>query len=113
MTISLQDIECFAYHGVFAQEKTNGNHFRVSVSISLPLTVGAHTDQVEDTIDYGKIYDIVQTQMAIPANLLEHVAYRIRTNIEQTFPQVEKVTVSVSKQNPPVGGTMQWATVEV
>lgn len=112
MVIRLQDIELQAYHGVYPEEKQKGNLFLVNVSLAIPDTLGVKTDMLTDTIDYQSVYDIVCREMAIPSNLLEHVAGRIKENIRLLCPNAE-ITVRISKKNPPLGGKVAWATIEL
>lgn len=112
MTISLQDIELQARIGVFPEEKKNGNTFRVSVSVTLPTPEGVVTDQLTDTFNYQTLYDVVKEEMSHPANLIEHVAGQIQAHLLQLY-NGAKVCVRVSKKNPPLGGSVAWATVEL
>ncbi|MCQ2346778.1 MAG: dihydroneopterin aldolase [Paludibacteraceae bacterium] len=112
MTIRLQDIELQAYHGVYPEEKRLGNTFLVNISLTLPDTRAVETDQLADTVNYQSVYDIVQREMAIPSDLLEHVAGRIRKAICQLVPQAV-VKIQISKKNPPLGGKVAWATIEL
>ena len=112
MVIRLQDIVLQAHHGVFTQERELGNTFKVSVSIDIPETVGVVTDELEDTIHYQTLYDVVVEQMQQPSNLIEHVAGRIRAQLVRLYPEAT-VHVQVSKKNPPLGGEVAWATVEL
>ena len=113
MVISLQDIELRACHGVFENERTEGNLFRVSVSLRLPDCAGMQTDRIEDTVDYGAIYAVVKREMEQPSALLEHVAARIRKSLAASWSEASDIHVSVSKHNPPVGGKVEWATVTI
>ena len=113
MKISLQDIELQANHGVFEEEKQTGNLFRVSVSFCVPESKAVETDCLCDTLNYGEIYNLVKQEMAIPSNLLEHVAGRIRNAIRTAFPEASEIHVSISKKKPPVGGKTAWATIEL
>lgn len=113
MKISLQDIELQAYHGVFEEERRVGNLFRVSVSLEMDECGGVESDMLNDTLNYGEIYNLVCHEMAIPSQLLEHVAGRIRLALQKTYPHAREIHVSVSKHNPPVGGKVAWATVEL
>lgn len=112
MVIRLQDIVLQAHHGVFAQEREQGNTFKVSVSIDIPETLGVVTDELEDTIHYQTLYDVVVAEMRQPSNLIEHVAGRIRAQLVRLYPEAT-VHVQVSKKNPPLGGEVAWATVEL
>jgi len=110
--IRLEDICLTAYHGVLPDEREQGNMFLVTVSLTLPETHAVETDNIADTINYQYIYDVVAEQMAIPSNLLEHVAGRIRHALQQAWPEA-RVQVQIKKKNPPVGGQVAWATIEI
>jgi len=110
--IRLEDICLTAYHGVLSEERENGNTFLVSVSLDLPDLCAIQTDNLSDTVNYKKVYEIVVEQMAEPSNLLEHVAGRIRQALQKAWPEAQ-VHVQVKKKNPPVGGQVAWATVEM
>jgi len=108
----LEDISLTAYHGVLAQERETGNTFLVTVTLDIPEPRAVETDDVMDTINYKQVYDIVAEQMAVPSNLLEHVAGRVRCALKKAWPEAE-VHVQIKKKNPPVGGQVAWATVEI
>jgi dihydroneopterin aldolase len=57
------------------------------------------------------INHIVKEEMRISSKLLEHVAKRIIDRIFLEVKMVKKVTVSVSKINPPIGGDVEMVTV--
>ena len=112
MTIRLQDIELQARIGVLEEEKISGNTFRVSVSVTLPAPKGVETDRLTDTVNYQLLYDVVKEEMARDADLIEHVAGQIQARLVRMLPDSE-VHVSISKKNPPLGGPVAWATVEI
>lgn len=110
-TIELEGMEFHSFHGCLESERRNGNLFVVDFKANLDLSRPAETDSLEDTLDYGKIYDTVARQMQIPSDLLEHVAGRIVTEISREFPWLEDFSVRVSKRNPPVSGPAAWSRV--
>ena len=109
----LNDIRLHARHGVMKQEQMIDSLFRVSLSVTTDLSKAALNDMLSDTVNYDSLYRIVKREMAIPAQLIEHVAYRIGREVISQFPQVEEVDVSVTKDNPPMGGDMDGATVRL
>jgi dihydroneopterin aldolase len=109
--ISLEGMEFFAKHGVHEQERIIGNRYRVDVEVEAALWQAALSDKVEDTIDYGKIYRIVEKEIYKPAHLLEHLAGNILNHLFLQIAEVEKAQVSVYKYNAPVGGICTWAKV--
>ena len=110
-TIEIEGMEFYAFHGHFEVEKIAGNRFIVNLTLEADCNKAAQTDHLEDTLDYQKAYLAVKEEMAIPSDLLEHVAQRIITRISQEFPQAIKIKVKVSKMNPPMGGQIEKVSV--
>lgn len=104
-------MEFYAYHGVLAHEKQIGNTFLVTVSMELDVEKAAVTDDLNDALNYKLVYDLVKEEMEIPSDLIEHVAGRIRRRLLDTFPYLEKLTVKLSKLNPPVNGKVEKVTI--
>lgn len=111
MTIELVGMEFHAFHGCMEKERREGNTFVVDFRGKADLKKAARTDDLENTVDYSKIYDIVAAEMAKPSNLLENVAGRIVDAIGRSDMKFWFVQVRVSKKNPPVGGTCSWSRV--
>ena len=109
--IELEGMEFKAYHGCLEQEKVRGNLFTVDFRGELDLSAAAESDNLNDTLNYGEIYDIVAEEMSLPSELLENVAGRIVKAIEKNFPQLITFSVRVSKKRPPVEGVAQWSRV--
>ncbi len=112
-TIHLRRMEFFAYHGCRPEERLTGNYFYVDISVVADVSKAIHSDKLEDTVNYQLIYDIVKREMAQPANLLEHLAGRIAGVLREELKQVEHVTVSVAKNNPPLGGKVESAVFQI
>jgi dihydroneopterin aldolase len=111
--IELKEIRFYAYHGVMEQERLVGNQFVVDVLLTVPLEEAMRSDDLNDTINYARVYEVIQSEMTIPSNLLEHVAGRILSALKRTFPQLTAIELKVSKLNPPMGGEIESASVKV
>jgi len=109
--ILLENIEIYAYHGVFEQETRVGNHFTVNVKMKVDISRAAATDELDNTLHYGMVYEVIKKEMDIPSKLLEHVAGRILRSLKSEFPQIEEIELKLSKKNPPVGGQVESASV--
>ena len=106
-------MEFFAFHGVYEEERVKGNKFEVDLTIDYPYEDKVADDQLDNTIDYAELYEIVKTVMDKPANLLEHLAVSIRDQINDKFEHIEQVNVTVTKFNPPINGRCEKAEVTV
>lgn len=109
--IILENIQFHAFHGVFPQENMVGNSFVVTLTLDLDLQQASQTDNLDDTINYQLIYDVVKAEMQIQSKLIEHVAGRIIRSVMQSFPQVSKTEIRLRKMNPPLGGQVESATI--
>ena len=109
--IELEGMEFKAYHGCLEQEKVRGNSFTVDFRGEMDLYAAAESDNLNDTVNYGVIYEIVAEEMSIPSELLENVAGRIVKAIESRFPQFVSFSIRVSKKRPPVDGVAQWSRI--
>ncbi|WP_206535708.1 dihydroneopterin aldolase [Microbacterium sp. 4R-513] len=93
--ITLTGIRAFGHHGVYAEEKRDGQEFVVDVTLHLPLRKAAETDDVADTVHYGELAEqIAAIVSGEPVDLLEALAGRIADAIlANELVQVAKVTV--------------------
>lgn len=112
-TIFVNDIQLHAYHGVMPQEQLTGNDYLVSVSAQYPIDKAITTDDVQHTLNYAMVYDIVKEEMSISSKLVEHVAGRIAQHLMKQFADISAVQVRVTKLNPPMGAQCAGAGVEV
>jgi len=109
--IILENIEIYAYHGVYEQENRVGNNFSIDIKLNVDISKACLTDNLEDTLHYGEIYDIIKREMDIPSKLLEHAGGRIIRSLKENFPVIEKIELKISKKNPPTGGQIKSASI--
>ena len=109
--IELKGLRFTAKHGVLPQERVVGGDYVVSVRVGCNLEKAVESDNVEDTLNYAELYQIINKEMQTPSCLLEHVAGRIGERILETFSQATIVDIELTKQNPPMGADGDGATV--
>jgi dihydroneopterin aldolase len=71
----------------------------------------AESDNLKDAVNYQRAYEIIKLQMDNKSNLLENIAKRILDALYSELDGITKVTVKVSKLNPPVGGKINSVSV--
>ena len=111
--ISLRDARFHARHGVMAQEQAVGADFTVSLRLGYDITKAMLTDDVDDTLNYAEVYEVVKHEMAQPSKLLEHVAGRIVSTLCARFPAITTIDLQLTKVNPPMGADGCQAGVEL
>ena len=102
--ILIENMEFYSFHGHFKEERIVGNKFLVDLTIETDMKVAQESDNLKDAVNYQIVYEIVKKQMEVKSHLLEHIAGRIIDAIYDEVKGIEKVTVKVSKMNPPMGG---------
>ena len=111
--VELRKIRFYAYHGVAEQERCVGNDYEIYVKVKYPFKDAMETDNLDATLNYAQLYEIIYREMRISSHLLEHVAGRIIRAIQTEFPLSEGGILSISKQKPPIAGDIEGASVIV
>jgi dihydroneopterin aldolase len=109
--IEINDLRVYAFHGVHEVEQVVGQWYVVNLSLSVDFDLAERNDDIFGTIDYSVVNDLVLTEMKIKSKLIEHVAGRIKNAIQQQFPSINTGKITVSKENPPVIGSLKTVSV--
>ena len=100
--ITLTGIRAFGYHGVYDDERREGQEFVVDATLYVSTRRAAETDDVADTIHYGEAAErIAEIVAGEPMNLLETLAERIAHDLLGRG-AVERVAVTVHKPQAPI-----------
>lgn len=112
LSITLENLKFYAYHGVLEQERKVGGEFTVNISLEVTKPdCAVFNDSLEGTVNYATIYQLIKMEMQQPSALLEHVAGRILEKIFTTFASVEHIEIKLCKLNPPMGAAGDGACV--
>jgi len=111
--ILINGLKIYAYHGVMPQERTVGATFTIDLKIDTDFTPAMETDQLDGTISYAEVCEVVKREMAIPSQLLEHAGGRIVKALHQQFPEAKAIRLRLIKDNPPMGADLQGAGIEI
>ena len=112
-SIAIEGLKIYAYHGILEQERRVGNDFEVSLTVDYPFEKALTSDDLDHTLNYALLYDVIAAEMQQPSKLLEHVAGRIIRAVKAQFPLVKGGTISVAKLTPPIKGQMESVAVTV
>ncbi|MEN9386739.1 MAG: Dihydroneopterin aldolase [Bacteroidota bacterium] len=100
--VGLEDVRFFAYHGLFSEERILGNWFTLTVRVAKRVDTFTF-ERLDQTFDYGVIYDICREIMAEPVDLLETVASQISERLKSSFEGLSRYEIHVTKDQPPLG----------
>lgn len=111
--IYIRSLRVHAFHGVLPQERVVGNDYVVDVSAEYDISRAVATDNVADTLNYADMCKAINDEMAIPSQLIEHVAGRVAERLFRLFPAITSLRLSITKVNPPMGADCGGAGVEI
>ena len=100
--ITLTGVRAFGYHGVYPDERREGQEFVVDATMYVSTARAAASDDVVDTIHYGEAAErIAEIVAGEPMNLLETLAERIAHDLLGRS-AVKRVAVTVHKPQAPI-----------
>ncbi|AJE34098.1 Dihydroneopterin aldolase [Corynebacterium humireducens NBRC 106098 = DSM 45392] len=104
--IELTGLECFGHHGVFPEEKREGQPFIVDVTCWLEIGPAAATDDLTLTVNYAELAELaVSVVEGEPRDLIETVAVEIAERAMADFPLLHAVEVTIHKPEAPIPHT--------
>jgi dihydroneopterin aldolase len=116
MTIELQGIELYGFHGVLETERRHGQRFLVDLELEVDDDTGvtaAASDRIEDAVDYRDVVDAVRDVSDARAYmLLEAFASALAETLLSRFP-LARVKVRVRKPDVVLASPVEHAAVVV
>lgn len=112
--IYIEDLEVFANHGVFEEEKTLGQKFLVSAKLYLDLQKSGMSDNLEDTVNYGQIcYDIEEVLTNHTFDLIETAAENVAQYVLSKYESIYRIKLKIKKPWAPIKMSLNHVAVEV
>lgn len=112
--IVIKNLNIFAYHGVFEEEKKNGQLFKISAELRLSLRKAAQQDDLRLAVNYADVCELIQeVTTREKCDLIETVAENIAAEILIKYRTVQGVRVKVSKPDAPIDMTFEDVAVVV
>ena len=110
-TVKVENLKIYAFHGCMEEEKIIGSDYIVNIKAECSVGNDAFDGEISDTIDYVDLARIAKREMLIRSKLLEAVVKRI---IDRSFEKIDvltKISVTVSKLNPPINADVEAVSV--
>jgi 7,8-dihydroneopterin aldolase/epimerase/oxygenase len=111
--IELRNMRFEATHGVYDHEQRSKQPFEVDVELILDLGPAGRTDDLEQTVDYARVYAVVR-------EIVEGRSFRLLEALAETISQallagftVAEVLVRIRKPAVDLGGPLDYASVEI
>jgi dihydroneopterin aldolase len=102
LSVHLNNVIFWAYHGLYKEEKITGNEFEVNLRVDYTPPIPHTFQSINDTINYVALFKLVQHRMEKHTPLLESIAVDIANEIFTHFTMAQKVVISKKKLNSPI-----------
>ena len=103
--IFLRGMRFMACHGVLPHEREVPQPFEVDVEMGLDLRAAGESDDLDDTVNYAKVYRTVSSIMnGASKRLIESLAEEIAEDLLRDFDALRWVRVTVHKPAAPIDG---------
>lgn len=101
--IRIENLQVYARHGVYPQEKELGQSFYISATLYTDTRRAGRTDKLEESTNYGEVCLTIQKWMEEnTCNLIETVAESLAAAILLKYDLIKKVQIQVKKPNAPI-----------
>jgi 7,8-dihydroneopterin aldolase/epimerase/oxygenase len=111
--IELRGLSALGVCGVLPEEQERPQPLEVDVDIEADLTAAGMSDDLDDTVDYGAVCELVERVITTETFfLIERLAERIAELI-LSDDRVLAVTVAVRKTRPPVAQILATSGVRI
>ena len=112
--IRIKNLKVFANHGVFEEEKKNGQTFIVDLVLLMSTRKAGQTDQLMDAVDYSEVCHFVNEAMKKNTfDLIETVAEHLAKELLLKFEQINEVELEIKKPEAPMGLPLEYVSVKI
>jgi dihydroneopterin aldolase len=102
VTVQLHNLIFSGRHGVYEEEIITGNTFEVNLDV-LYDERKRNFDTLASTVNYVRLFGIVQQRMQQPSPLLEKIGDEIIREIKNQYPFISEAIISIYKLQAPIG----------
>ena len=111
--IELNNIHLYAYHGVLPQENKVGAWYTLNLRAKIDNHDSIASDNIDATVNYAEIYEVICNEMKTPSQLLEHVCGRILEKLFARYAAIVEIEIALTKDTPPMGGDRLGSSVRI
>lgn len=101
--IRIEELEVYAYHGVYPEENEKGQHFYVNATLYTDTRPAGMADDLSLSTNYGEVCEFITKYMQQHTfQLIETVAEQTAQEILQHFPLVQGIDLEIRKPEAPI-----------
>lgn len=112
--IHIDGLKIFARHGVFEEEKKNGQDFYVNAALYTDTERAGSADDLTQTVDYGSVCEAIKKVMTENIyDLIETAAQEVAYAILRGYGLVRSVDIEIKKPHAPIAMEFESVSVKI
>lgn len=112
--IRIDNLEVYAHHGVFQEEKEKGQYFYVNAVLYTETRQAGLSDDLNFSTNYSEVCDFIVNEMQKNIyDLIESVAENLATQILLNFDRISQVDLEIKKPHAPMQLTFESVSVRI
>lgn len=112
--IRIDNLEVYAYHGVYDEEKEKGQYFYVNAELYTNTRKAGMNDDLDVSTNYGTVCDFIHDFMTKHTyDLIETVAEQLAQALLLEFKLVKSVLLEIRKPHAPIEREFESVSVEI
>lgn len=112
--IRIDNLEVYAYHGVYDEEKEKGQYFYVNAELYTNTRKAGMNDDLDISTNYGTVCDFIHDFMTKHTyDLIETVAEQLAQALLLEFKLVKSVLLEIRKPHAPIEKEFETVSVEI
>ena len=112
--IRIDNLEVYAYHGAYDEEKEKGQYFYVNAELYTNTRKAGMNDDLDVSTNYGTVCDFIHDFMTKHTyDLIETVAEQLAQALLLEFKLVKSVLLEIRKPHAPIEREFESVSVEI
>lgn len=112
--IKIYGLKIYAYHGVFEEEKKNGQDFYLDAVLYLDFKEAGQRDDLTLSVHYGEVCQFMNDFFTGQSyDLIEAAAEHLAEAVLLQFPRIHHLELEVKKPHAPIGLPFQNVSVKI
>lgn len=112
--IIIQNLEIYAYHGVYPEENKLGQKFILTLELFSDLRLAGKTDELANSISYAEVCHFAETFLSKHRfQLIEACVEALLQSLFHQYPTLQKIHATLKKPWAPIGSHLEYAAVDI
>lgn len=113
-SIKIKGLKIYANHGVYEDEKINGQYFYIDADLKTDLCKPSYSDKLEDSLNYADVCIFIDKYVKTNTfDLIEKLGYELSKELLLRYESLNEVNITIHKPEAPIGLPVEDISVDI